>query len=144
MTALIVCAATWLQDEAEAEGGAKSAKADRDELLMALLTEQVLPRAAELYLAGPLQVGAAALDLCDQQFQQCNNVKCQRSDLAGQLQVGAAALRWWWCASASASGGGCSAALAGDALLNATCHACSYLLQPCQPMHATSCGTLWD
>jgi hypothetical protein len=48
-------AAACLQDDA-AEGGARSAKAERDELLMALLLEQVLPRAADLYLSGPLQV----------------------------------------------------------------------------------------
>jgi hypothetical protein len=49
-----------LQDEQGGEGSAKSAKAERDELLMALLLEQVLPRAADLYLAGPLQVSATA------------------------------------------------------------------------------------
>jgi hypothetical protein len=52
-------AACCLQDEQGGEGGVKSAKAERDELLMALLLEQVLPRAAELYLAGPLQVSAS-------------------------------------------------------------------------------------
>jgi hypothetical protein len=52
-----------LQDEAGAEGGAKSAKAERDELLMALLVEQVLPRAADLYLSGPLQVGGRSTPL---------------------------------------------------------------------------------
>jgi hypothetical protein len=64
--ALIPCvlrcdaAVCWLQDEQGAEGGVKSAKAERDELLMALLVEQVLPRAADLYLSGPLQVSAKA------------------------------------------------------------------------------------
>jgi hypothetical protein len=58
LCAALLCsaAACCLQDEQAGEGGVKSAKAERDELLMALLLEQVLPRAADLYLAGPLQV----------------------------------------------------------------------------------------
>jgi hypothetical protein len=39
----------------------KSAKQEKDELIMALLLEEVLPKATSLYLAGPLQVlGKAA------------------------------------------------------------------------------------
>jgi hypothetical protein len=34
----------------------KSAKQEKDELIMALLLEEVLPKATSLYLAGPLQV----------------------------------------------------------------------------------------
>ncbi|WIA10139.1 hypothetical protein OEZ85_010346 [Tetradesmus obliquus] len=78
------------EDEAEAEGGAKSAKADRDELLMALLTEQVLPRAAELYLAGPLQT------LSDEEegdFQVVHAGAGSPADLPGPVQGLLAALR---------------------------------------------------
>lgn len=41
------------------EGGEeKSAKQEKDEMIMGLLLEEVLPKAATLYMAGPLQVTA--------------------------------------------------------------------------------------
>jgi hypothetical protein len=36
--------------------GEKSAKQEKDEMIMGLLLEEVLPKATTLYIAGPLQV----------------------------------------------------------------------------------------
>lgn len=36
--------------------GEKSAKQEKDELIMSLLLDEVLPKATTLYMAGPLQV----------------------------------------------------------------------------------------
>eukprot|EP00878_Enallax_costatus_P026957 GHUV01028973.1.p1 GENE.GHUV01028973.1~~GHUV01028973.1.p1 ORF type:complete len:415 (+),score=159.59 GHUV01028973.1:278-1522(+) len=50
-----------LQDDEEGDEGAeersgqKSAKLERDALMMKLITEEVLPKAAELYMSGPLE-----------------------------------------------------------------------------------------
>jgi len=38
----------------------KSAKQEKDELLMAVLLDEVLPKAATLYVSGPLQVNSTS------------------------------------------------------------------------------------
>lgn len=38
----------------------KSAKQEKDELLMAVLLEEVLPKATTLYMSGPLQVNSTS------------------------------------------------------------------------------------
>ncbi|KAF6265330.1 nucleosome assembly protein-domain-containing protein [Scenedesmus sp. NREL 46B-D3] len=78
------------EEQGGGEGGVRSAKAERDELLMALLVEQVLPRAADLYLSGPLQT------LSDEEegdFQVVHAGAGSPADLPGPLQGLLAALR---------------------------------------------------
>lgn len=51
----VLCLSSIMQ-LVQSAGEEKSEKQERDEMIMSLLLDQVLPRATALYLAGPLQV----------------------------------------------------------------------------------------
>jgi hypothetical protein len=44
----------------QSAGEEKSEKQEKDEMIMSVLLDQVLPRATSLYLAGPLQVSSSS------------------------------------------------------------------------------------